>query len=293
MKAIGLDLGGTQIKAVLVRAEGEILRRELRATRDDDFAATLRAVADELDPTAPVGVSAPGLVRSDGRAIGWLPNRLPGLENFDWTNFLARGAFVPVMNDAHAALLGEGWRGAARGLRDAILLTLGTGVGGAILSEGRILRGHRGRAGHLGHLCLDLDGPPSIVGMPGALEVFCGNYNILERTEGRFATTHALIAAFLAGDVGAEKYWRRSLRALAAAIASFVNILDPEAVLLGGGIAQAGEALFGPLADELAKVEWRPNGAAVRLLPAQLGEWAGALGAAKTALDHATAGAAR
>jgi glucokinase len=287
MKAIGLDLGGTQIKAVLVREDGEILRRELRPTRAEGFAATLRAVADALDPAAPVGLSAPGLVRPDRRAVGWLPNRLPGLENLDWTAYLARGSFVPVMNDAQAALLGEAWLGAARGLRDALLLTLGTGVGGAILSEGRILRGHRGRAGHLGHICLDLDGPPSIVGTPGALEVFCGNDNIAERTAGRFATTHALIAAFRAGDAEAEKAWRLSIRALAAAIASFVNILDPEAVILGGGIAQAGDALFTPLAEELAKVEWRPNGIGVRLLPARLGEWAGALGAAKNALAEA------
>jgi len=285
VNAIGLDLGGTQIKGVLVRDDGEVLRRELRDTQEEDFAATMRDLSRDLDPAAPVGVSAPGLVRADRRAVGWLPNRLPGLENLDWTDFLARGASVPVTNDAHAALLGEAWIGAARGLRDAILLTLGTGVGGAILSDGQLLRGHLGRAGHLGHIALDLDGPPSIVGTPGALEIFCGNYNIRQRTGGRFATTHELIAAFRAGDADAAKFWLRSVRALACAIASFANILDPEAVILGGGIAQAGDALFQPLASELAQIEWRPNGHAVRLIPAELGEWAGAIGAAKTALN--------
>src|SRR5439155_18129227 len=118
---------------------------------------------------------------------------LRGMEGLDWTDFLDRGRFVPVANDAHSALAGEAWIGAARGLQNAIMLTLGTGVGGAILADGKILRGHLGRAGHLGHVCLDVTGAPSIVGTPGALEEFIGNHNILARTGGRFATTHELI----------------------------------------------------------------------------------------------------
>jgi glucokinase len=289
MNAIGIDLGGTQIKGVVVSADGGVSRRELRSTGDDGsdarrFADVIRNLADELGRDLPVGVSAPGLVRPDGRAIGWMPGRLSGLENLDWSEFLARGRSVPVTNDAHASLLGEAWIGAARGFRDVILLTLGTGVGGAILADGRLLRGHLGRAGHLGHICLDLDGPPSIVGTPGALEVFCGNYNVRERTGGRFGTTHDLVAAYSAGDGEAAKSWLRSIHALACAVASFANVIDPEAVILGGGIAQAGDALFTPLAAELAKIEWRPANHAVKLLPAALAEWAGAIGAAGEAL---------
>ena len=287
--AIGIDLGGTQIKGVLVSAEGAVIRREVRPTRDDGggaraWAETIRVLADELGRDLPVGISAPGLAARDRRAIAFLPGRLEGLEGLDWTDFFGRDALVPVTNDAHASLLGEAWLGAARGLHDAILLTLGTGVGGAILSDGKVLRGHIGRAGHLGHMCLDVHGTPSIVGMPGALECAIGNYSILERTGGRFDTTHELIAAYRDRDQLATEVWMKSIRALACACASFINILDPEAIIIGGGIAQAGDALFEPLRDELAKIEWRPAGHAVRIIPVALGEWAGAIGAARESL---------
>ena len=287
--AVGIDLGGTQIKGVLVTPDGAVLRREVRETRDrgDDsreWAETVRGLVRDLGNEAPAGISAPGLAARDRRSIEFLPDRLRGIEGFDWTHFLGRTGIVPVTNDAHASLLAEAWIGAAAGLRDAILLTLGTGVGGAILADGKILRGHIGRAGHLGHACLDVHGPPSITGMPGALECAIGNWNIRERTGGRFESTHALIAASRAGDEFARGVWLKSIRALACALASFINILDPEAIILGGGIAQAGDALFEPLREELAKIEWRPAGHAVRLIPATLGEWAGAIGAAREAL---------
>lgn len=283
-RAAGIDLGGTQIKGVIVSEDGEVLRRELRETDTEHFPAAIRALAAELGDGLPLGLAAPGLARADRRAIGWMPGRLRAVENLDWTEFLARPALVPVTNDAHASILGEAWIGAARGFRDVIMLTLGTGVGGAIIADGRLLRGHIGRAGHLGHTCLDLDGPPDIANTPGALEIFCGNYNIGERTVGRFRSTHELITAFRSGDADAANFWLRSIRALACAIASFANIIDPEAVILGGGIAQAGDALFTPLAEELAHVEWRPAGHGVKLIPAALGEWAGAIGAAHSAL---------
>jgi glucokinase len=244
-------------------------------------------LAAELGANARIGISAPGLAASDERSIAHMPGRLRGLERLDWTEFLGRDRHVPVLNDGHASLLGEAWLGAARGLTDAVMLTLGTGVGGAIMADGRLLKGHIGRAGHFGHICLDLDGVPSIAGMPGALEVFCGNYNIEQRTGGRFATTHAMIEAYRSGDPEAERYWLRSIRALSCAIATLANIVDPEAVIIGGGIAQAGAALFDPLAAELAKVEWRPGGQAVKLIPAALGEWAGAIGAARNAIRSA------
>jgi glucokinase len=287
MNAIGIDLGGTQIKAVLATSDGEILRREARPTEDGGARSWLENVerlATELGGDAPLGISAPGLASRDGASIVCMPGRLKGLEGLDWTRFLNRGRRIPVMNDAQAALVGEAWIGAACGIANAILLTLGTGVGGAIMLEGRILRGHLGRAGHFGHTCLDPQGPPSIAGMPGALEGFIGNYNIRERTGGRFESTQALLAAVRGGDALASDCWRKSVRALACAIASFVNVVDPEAVILGGGIAQAGAVLFEPLRSELAKVEWRPTNEAVKLLPAALGEWAGAIGAARIAL---------
>ena len=286
--ALGIDLGGTQIKAVLVDESGAVVRREARPTYDTGedaraWAETIRTLADEMGAGVAIGIAAPGLPARDQRSIAVMPGRLEGLQELDWTTFLGREAFVPVLNDAQASLLGEAWTGAARGLRNAIMLTLGTGVGGAILVKGELLRGHLGRAGHVGHMCLDVYGPRSIAGMPGALECWIGNYNIAERTGGRFATTHETIAAAQMGDALAKDAWARSLRALACAIASLINIIDPEAVIIGGGIASAGDALFAPLQSELADVEWRPAGHAVPILPASLGEWAGAIGAAREA----------
>src|SRR4051794_40962671 len=127
--AVGIDIGGTQIKGVLVDRQGVVLRRELRATADDgnsedvgSFVRTVRTLADDLGAGLPVGLSAPGLVRTDGRAIAWMRGRLHGLEKLDWTEALSRSLPVPVTNDAHAALLGEAWQGAARGLKDVAML---------------------------------------------------------------------------------------------------------------------------------------------------------------------------
>jgi glucokinase len=217
-----------------------------------------------------------------------MPERLQGLEGLDWTSFLNAPKMVPVLNDAHAALLGEVWVGAAHGFENVILLTLGTGVGGAAMVGGRLLRGHIGRAGHLGHSSLDPDGPPDCAGTPGSLEVAIGNCTILERSGGRFNTTHELIAAHLKGDAEASAIWLKSVKALAAGICSFINILDPEAVIVGGGIARAGPALFGPLQRFLERMEWRPGGHRARILPAQLGELAGAFGAAYNSYKFAS-----
>jgi len=204
-----------------------------------------------------------------------------------WTAALGASTPVRVLNDAHAALLGEAWTGAAAGCAEVVLLTLGTGVGGAILSGGRLVLGATGRAGHWGHVSLDPDGPPSITGMPGSLEGAIGNYSLAARSEGRFTETRALVEAHLAGDAAATRVWRRSVRCLAVAIASIANAVDPERVVVGGGIARAGAALFDPLAAELDTVEWRPLGRRVRVLPAALGDLAGAIGAARAALGAA------
>ena len=287
--AIGIDLGGSSVKTVAVTPEGTLLDRSNEEFDPDarlDWADKIRSLIRQSEAArgsraTHLGLSAPGLAAPDGRSIAHMPGRLQGLEGLDWTTFLEAACPVPVLNDAHAALLGEAWLGAARGFQHVIMLTLGTGVGGAVLADGRLLRGHLGRAGHLGHACLDVNGVPDICGMPGSLEVAIGNCTVGERTRGRFARTHDLVAAYLAGDAEASCIWLDSVRALACAIGSFVNILDPEAVIIGGGIARAGAALFEPLQRFVDDVEWRPGGAQVKILPAQLGEFAGAYGAAR------------
>jgi glucokinase len=285
--AVGIDVGVTNIKSACIAEDGEVLSRGMTPTGADDpewpgrVARLVERIAGERGgPPAWAGIAAPGIARPDGRSIGWMEGRLDQVEGLDWAKFLPLGLRVPVLNDAQAALLGEAWRGAAAGARDAVLLTLGTGVGGAVLSDGRLLKGKVGRAGHLGHICLDVDGAPDIVGTPGSLENAVGNTTVRERTGGRFATTHELVAAHLAGDPDATTAWLRSIRALACAVTSFINVLDPEVVVIGGGIAAAGPALFGPLERHLDALEWRPHGHRVLVRPALLGDFAGALGAA-------------
>jgi glucokinase len=227
-----------------------------------------------------IGLSAPGLAAHDGRSIKVMPGRLSGLEGLDWTEFLGTPRPVPVLNDAHAALLGEAWLGAARGFRNVFMLTLGTGVGGAAIVDGHLLKGALGRAGHLGHISLDLEGPRDVCGMPGSLEVLAGNCTVEARSSGRWKTTHELVEAHRQGDPQATTVWLKSVWALGCGISSLINVLDPEAVIIGGGIARSGEALFEPLEKFVRDTEWDVGTAPVKILPAQLGELAGACGAA-------------
>ncbi len=282
----GIDLGGSSVKAVAVTLAGETLARYNEPFDPDrrlHFAETIRQLLDRVTTeqgTVPdrIGLSAPGLAAKDGRSIAFMPGRLDGLVGLDWTTYLNTHEPVTVLNDAHAALLGEVWLGAAKGLTNVIMLTLGTGVGGAAMVDGRLLRGHSGKAGHLGHVSLDMNGPKDVCDMPGSLEFQIGNYSIGERAQGRFATTHDLIAACRAGDAVAQAVWLRSLKALAVAIGGLTNVLDPEAVIIGGGIARAGADLFEPLKRLVPEFEWRVCGRQVKLLSAELGEFAGAFG---------------
>ena len=288
--AIGIDIGATNVKGVVVKPSGEILSNTQFETGDRSTAWATHVsqyvgeIEKENGPAYWIGVAAPGLASSDRRSIAWMQGRLAAIQGFDWTTHLGRKKPVPVMNDAHAALIGEAWLGAAAGAQNAVMLTLGTGVGGAILCDGRLLRGHIGRAGHLGHISLNPEGTPDIVRTPGSLEDAIGDHTVSHRTAGRFKSTTELIAAFRAGDRQAAAVWLCSVKCLAAALASIINAVDPQTIILGGGIAQAGAALFDPLKKYLDDFEWRPNDQRVRIVPAVLGERAGALGAARHAM---------
>ena len=173
--AIGIDIGATNVKGIVVSAGGEIGAGAQFKTGDlpGTWSGRVRQYVADVErahgPANWIGIAAPGLAAPDSRSIAWMQGRLASIQGFDWTTHLNRSRVVPVINDAHAALIGESWLGAAIGNRNAILLTLGTGVGGAILCDGRLLRGHIGRAGHLGHVSLDPDGPGDIVRTPGSL----------------------------------------------------------------------------------------------------------------------------
>ena len=295
---IGIDLGGTQIKSARFDLPtGALLGRALAPTNDGQsdtagpfFAKGIRSLVAQHEAEAGglaalVGISAPGLADRDGSCIRYMPGKLQGLENLVWSEFLQRPAHC--LNDAHAALMGEIWQGAAKDLRDVVMLTLGTGVGGAVVADGRLLRGRLGRAGHLGHLTVDMDGPPDCIGLPGSIELAIGNGSLADRTCGRFSMTRDLIAAIDAGDGDAKSIWERSIKALAVTIAGLINAFDPELVLIGGGITNAWHHVEPGLRSWLDQFEWRPGGAQVAVRQAALGEWAGCYGAVRFAAQEA------
>lgn len=289
---LGIDVGVTNVKAVCIDAMPQpgpyqTFERPTHAVRGDwptGVAELIKSIEAINGPARGIGIAAPGIAHPDGTHIAWMQGRLAEVQDLNWSEFLKRP--MPVLNDAQAALLGEVWIGAARGSSNVMLLTLGTGVGGALMVDGKLLKGFTGRAGHLGHISLNADGELDIVNTPGSLESAIGNCTVSDRSHGRFETTHELVAAFEAGDTEAAHVWLTSIRSLAAAIASLINVVDPEVVVIGGGIAQASyESLREPLARELDRFEWRPFGRGVRIVAAHCGSFAGAVGAAKNALD--------
>lgn len=283
--SIGIDLGGTRIKGVALDEGNHIVHQLYTPTNDGDDQLWKAAVSDTVNslqsvagPAEVVGISAPGISNRSNTAIACMPGRLQGLEGFDWTAYLQKPCFV--LNDAIAALVAEARMGAAVGRKNIALLTLGTGVGGAILIDGKPYQGSFHKAGHIGHMTVDANGEPDVTGMPGSLEDAIGNCTIESRSKGRYKSTHDLLKDYREGNEFASEIWLNSVRRLAVGIASISNILSPEAVILGGGITEAGKELFEPLEKYLDQFEWRPGGEKTLLIKAKFGDMAGAIGAA-------------
>jgi len=289
--AIGIDLGGTRIKAVAIDATGRVLHENYQSTNDGDDQRWKSAVATAVKELQKVlktddikvGLSAPGLPDEKNTAIAFMPGRMQGLENFNWSGFLNYPTYV--VNDAVAALLGEAKFGAAKDKNNVVMLTLGTGVGGAILINGKPYQGAFNKAGHIGHMVIDDEGDRGVTGMPGSLEECIGNYTIEKRSKGKFTSTQQLIDAYKNGDVDAKEIWHRSVRHLALGLCSIANIISPELIVLGGGISHAGNELFEPLEDFMNQYEWRPGGHKTKIVKATCGDMAGAIGAASFALN--------
>ena len=284
--AIGIDLGGTRIKAVALDNNGNVLHRLYASTNDNNDATWRQSVKTSVEELQSklmlsefiVGISAPGIPDEKNSCIAHMPGRMQGLENFDWSSFLHHKTYV--INDAIAALMAEAKLGVARDKKNAVLLTLGTGVGGAILIDGKPYQGNFQKAGHIGHIVIDHEDEPDVTGMPGALESAVGNVTIEKRSLGKFKDTHTLLEAYRSGDHFAKWVWLTSVRKLSIGIASVINILSPECVILGGGITEAGKDLFEPLENFLSIYEWRPGGNRTTIMKAQFGDMAGAIGAA-------------
>lgn len=283
--SIGIDLGATRIKAILMDEGGNVLHQQYTSTHDGDSRVWKNAigsiVADLRKKSGQqprIGIAAPGLPNQDQTAIAVMPGRLAGLENFLWTDFL--GTDTVVLNDAVSAMIAEARFGAAKGRKHAVMLTLGTGVGGAILIDGKPYLGAFNKAGHIGHMVIDDHGDPDVTGMPGSLEECIGNVTLAKRSNGRFSTTQDLLKACRAGDAFAKDVWTTSVKKLAIGIASIAHILSPEIVVLGGGITECGADLFEPLGRFMDEFEWRAGGHKLEIVRAQQGDLAGAVGAA-------------
>jgi glucokinase len=289
--AIGIDLGGTRIKAVAIDAGGNILHQLYKPTNDGETKVWKNTVAEAVKELQNIlktekiniGLSAPGLPNENNTAIAFMPGRMQGLENLRWKDFLQQPTFV--LNDAVASMMGEVKFGSAKNKRNVVMLTLGTGVGGAILIDGKPYQGAFKKAGHIGHMVINDEGDTDVTGMPGSLEECIGNCTVEKRSNGKFTSTHELLEAYKMGDAFSKDVWLKSVRQLAIGLATVTNILSPEIIVLGGGITEAGSDLFDPLKEYMNKYEWRAGGNKVEIVKATYGAMAGAIGAACFAMD--------
>jgi glucokinase len=302
-RVIAVDLGGTKLLAGLVDREGVALRRTVRPTDLSGEHALLDQIEQAIgevgsDGFGALGVGIPSTIdQRTGRAVSSVNIPLAGV---DLREQLHRRFGVPVMieNDANAAALAEHRLGAGRGTRHMVMLTLGTGVGGGLILDGRLYRGAVGAAGELGHITIDVDGPPCQGACPGRghLEALASGTAadvLVERLArerpdgdlGRAASAGRPVDARLAVELAAEGPGdaREALEQvgllLGAGIASYVNVFNPELVVLGGGFARAGDLLFEPARRVVAERALTPARDLVRIVPALLGVEAGLIGA--------------
>ncbi|RJP70794.1 MAG: ROK family protein [Candidatus Abyssobacteria bacterium SURF_17] len=312
---LGIDIGATWVKMGIVghrgflRAKEEFDTREIRSPRQflsrtqETIEGLLKASSIERAAVGGTGVGAPGWVDYSNGIVRELTN-IPKWHDVPLADQLTRatGLQTFVDNDANVMAVGELIHGAGRGHVNFICLTLGTGVGGAIIINGKIYRGARGLAGEIGHMVLDHNGPRCACGANGCLERYVGNRFIVANAvrrleEGRGArrrstilklanhdvnaiTPKLLAEAAAQGDAIAREVWRETGQYIGTALAVLVNLLNPECFIIGGGVAKAGHVLFDPIRKTLARLAMNKLGRVTPVREAQLGEDAGIVGAA-------------
>jgi glucokinase len=285
-RVIGIDLGGTAIKLGRFLQDGTCLETiSLPTPQPANPQSVVKAIARgvkqlNLNHTCrAIGLGMPGPTDKT-RRIARKSINLPGWDDIPLADWLEAHTGLPTVleNDANCAAIGEAWLGAGRTFTNFILLTLGTGVGGAIFLDGKLFTGRDGAAGELGLISLNLDGYPCRSGNHGSLEQYA-SIGSIQRQTGKEPAVMGRLAQ--AGDPAAIEFWHDYGRVLGAGLASLVYVLTPEAIVIGGGISASCEFF---LSSTLAEIEQRvvsPSRIGLQLLPAQLGNQAGMLGAAK------------
>jgi glucokinase len=307
---LGIDIGGNQIRAGMVNEEGAILAsRTIQTPADlDTFLPSLQdAIGWLVEGTAfptGVGVGCKGTINPDTTCIESLRGPLHFLEGLRLVDIVGLPLEVPVFadNDARVALAGELVWGAARGLENVLMLTLGNGVGGAALVNGRLLRGHAGLAGHIGHLTVDPQGAVCSCGNRGCLEtvfsaraiesdawaaVHRGCDSVLTqlfREQPQLASCRTIFQAAREGDAVAMAIVSLAIYKLGAALAGLLHIFDPEIVILGGNVADAGADLLIPLQEEVWSRSRGLLGRDVPIVEQQVADRSGIIGAASLAM---------
>ncbi|NLW49457.1 MAG: ROK family protein [Candidatus Brocadiaceae bacterium] len=305
---VGVDLGGTNIKVGLVTDRGEIVHRHRVTTesqRGPEAVAEricgacrdlLAAAGSAADSVRGVGVGSPGTIDIANGVVLFSPN-LVGWHDIPLRGLIEDGLGMRCVidNDANVAALAEQWVGVGQGAGSLVLLTLGTGIGGGIVLDGRIWHGGRGVAGEVGHMSIHPDGPVCGCGNRGCLEAYASATAMVRRMRETIAagtptvlaehadelTAARIHAAAVAGDQAARENIEQTGRYLGLGVSNLMHILNPEAVAFSGGVTAAGEMLLDPVRRE---VRWRTLEASrrdVRISLSALPEDAGLIGAAR------------
>ncbi|MGO4103416.1 ROK family protein [Leifsonia sp. YAF41] len=295
---LAVDLGGSSMKGALVTEHGETLVTETRLTPEIDIVEALIELLHSLEATASVrglqviaaGVVTPGIVDEQAGVVRYASNL--GWKDLPLLHLLRARLDMPVAigHDVRAAGLAEQLLGAARGADDFVLIPIGTGVAAALVSAGGTLTGATGAAGEFGHIPVVPGGELCTCGQRGCLEVYVSGAGLARRYQARGgeALSSKQIVARLGADPHADVVWAEAVQVLAQGLAILTLLLDPRVIVIGGGFAHAGEALFGPLRDALtAGLAWRE---APRVVQALLGSEAGRIGASILAFRAAGRG---
>lgn len=293
--SIGVDLGGTNLRAAAIDRQGKILDRitgntdvsEGRVALIGDMVRSINALKTKLAHArlAGVGIGVPGFIEMEkGLIVG--SNNLPGFDNFPVRDEIERqlGTQVILENDANAAALGEKWMGAGQDVNDLVLLTLGTGIGGGIISAGRVLHGYVGMAGELGHMTVIPDGNPCGCGNYGCLEKHASATAVVAMARmlslGDSLTSEDVYKLATGGDMKAQMIFHSMGTALGLALGTLINIFNFPLFLLSGGALAAWDQFAPAMLNEVQKRSFTYRNSKTRIEKATLGNLAGLYGAA-------------